>query len=69
MTWISLLTNIIVCAKICIMKIKLGTKLKCLRCGWEWIPRKADVKQCPNRKCHSIYWDTPKEKEGENQCK
>jgi DNA-directed RNA polymerase subunit RPC12/RpoP len=34
------------------------TKLKCLRCGKEWIPKKEDVRQCP--KCKSAWWDKPK---------
>lgn len=41
------------------MKLKIK-KLKCLRCGWEWIPRKTDVRQCPNKKCHSNLWNVPK---------
>jgi Zn finger protein HypA/HybF involved in hydrogenase expression len=36
-------------------------KLKCLRCGHEWTPRKNDVRQCPGRNCHSLYWDTVRE--------
>jgi len=40
-------------------KIKMR-KLKCLRCGYEWYPRKDDVRQCPNIKCHSALWDVPK---------
>ena len=38
-------------------------KLRCKRCGHEWIPRKEDVRVCPNPKCHSVYWD----KEGKYQ--
>lgn len=30
-------------------------KLKCMKCGWEWIPRKVDVRQCP--KCKTAYWE------------
>lgn len=33
------------------------TKLKCKQCGHEWAPRTADVRVCPNPKCHSVYWD------------
>ena len=33
----------------------------CLRCGHEWYPRRKDrPRQCPNPKCHSVWWDTPK---------
>lgn len=31
------------------------TKVKCLRCGYEWIPRISDPRQCP--KCRSMRWD------------
>ena len=40
------------------MKIKLA-KVKCLRCGWVWAPRKADVRMCPNPKCKSVLFDVP----------
>ncbi len=40
------------------MKINLPKALKCKRCGKQWIPRKADVRQCP--KCKSASWDKPK---------
>lgn len=30
-------------------------RLKCKRCGHEWIPRVGDVRVCP--KCKSAYWD------------
>lgn len=33
-------------------------KLKCLRCGHKWFPKKDDVRQCP--KCRSVLWDVPK---------
>lgn len=36
------------------MKIQ---KLKCKRCGHEWIPRIPDVKKCPNRNCQSVRWN------------
>ena len=36
------------------MKIKLQ-KLKCKRCGYEWVPRKEEVRLCP--RCRSPYWD------------
>lgn len=35
-------------------------ELKCKRCGHTWIPRKNDVRICPNPKCHSPYWDKEK---------
>ena len=35
-------------------------KLKCKRCDHEWIPRQADVRICPNKKCHSWKWDQEK---------
>jgi len=38
-------------------KIRL-VKLKCLRCGHEWIPRQEEPRQCP--KCGSAKWDIPK---------
>jgi Zn finger protein HypA/HybF involved in hydrogenase expression len=31
---------------------------KCLRCGHQWTPRKAEVTRCP--KCGSPYWNRPK---------
>jgi len=37
-----------------IMKIEL-TKIKCLRCGYEWYPRIPDVRRCP--RCKSFYFD------------
>lgn len=39
------------------MKLKNLKRLKCLRCGWRWLPRVKDVRICPNIKCHSMYWD------------
>ena len=41
------------------MKIKLQF-IKCERCGHTWVPRKAEIRICPN--CKSAYWDTPKVK-------
>lgn len=38
-------------------------KLKCLRCGHEWIPRVEEVRLCP--KCKSVYWDREKKKKKE----
>ncbi len=42
-------------------KLKVPT-LTCLRCGHTWVPRSADVRQCPNPKCHSVLWDVPPKK-------
>lgn len=33
-------------------------KFKCLRCGYEWIPRTPKPQRCP--KCNSPYWNKPK---------
>lgn len=33
----------------------------CLRCGWEWWPRKLGRPTvCPNPNCKTPYWDKPK---------
>jgi hypothetical protein len=38
-------------------------KLKCLRCNHEWYPRSDEIpRTCPNRKCHSPYWNKPRQK-------
>ena len=58
------LTIILLCS---ILPLKKGNKrsvimkyerkiLHCLRCNWQWFPRKADPKVCP--KCKSAWWDT-----------
>ena len=39
------------------MKINIQ-KLKCKRCGHEWIPKKEEIRQCP--KCKSSWWDKEK---------
>jgi Zn finger protein HypA/HybF involved in hydrogenase expression len=39
------------------MKIAL-VKLKCLRCGHKWNPRKEEILICP--KCKSPYWKRKK---------
>jgi len=37
------------------------TKLKCLRCGYTWFPRKPEPPQaCANPKCRSPYWNKPR---------
>jgi len=46
------------------MKVKV-TKLKCLRCGKEWTPRKEDVRQCPY--CKTAYFNVPKEEKIKNK--
>ena len=33
-------------------------KVKCTRCGYEWIPRTLKPKVCA--KCRSPYWDKPR---------
>jgi len=34
--------------------------LHCMRCNWDWIPRKkvSEIRQCP--KCKTAYWQEPK---------
>lgn len=34
------------------------TFARCLRCGFEWVPRKAVPKRCPN--CISPLWNVPR---------
>ena len=46
------------------MEIKLK-KLKCERCGHQWIPRVEDVRECP--KCKSPYWNVPRRNETEGE--
>lgn len=41
------------------MRVKLGQKIACKRCGHTWLPRKEDVRQCPG--CGSAHWDEEKE--------
>jgi hypothetical protein len=36
-------------------------KLKCKRCGWEWVPRTEKPRQCPG--CKSVKWDEDREDE------
>ena len=43
------------------------SKLTCLRCGHDWLPRSLlPPVRCPNLKCQSHYWDRPRQpkKEG-----
>lgn len=38
--------------------------LKCLRCGYEWVPHNDGVPaRCANVKCRSPYWDRLRRKE------
>ena len=32
----------------------------CKQCGHTWIPRKPEVKVCPNPKCQSRFWNSVK---------
>jgi hypothetical protein len=44
----------------------------CERCGHEWLPRSKDTpppKVCPNLKCKSPYWDTPRKNPAVNVSK
>lgn len=41
------------------MKVKLTPKLKCQRCGYQWVPRVSEVKACP--KCKNVLWYIPRE--------
>lgn len=47
-------------------KVKVE-KLKCQKCGHEWVPRSDDVRQCPG--CHTVWWDEPKEDRLEGEAK
>jgi len=38
------------------MKVKIN-KIKCKRCGYEWVPKQEEVRTCANPKCRSVYWD------------
>ena len=42
------------------MKIKIN-KLNCKKCGYSWVPRKTDVRQCP--KCKTAYWEVDREED------
>jgi len=38
-------------------KLKI-VRVKCQKCGHEWIPRVVDPRSCPS--CGSLRWDEPK---------
>jgi hypothetical protein len=41
------------------VKAEASKMYRCLRCGWEWIPRIEGVpKNCPHPKCRSPKWQT-----------
>lgn len=41
-------------------------KYHCVRCGHIWTPRKESKPVvCPNRACHSPYWQIPKQEKKE----
>jgi hypothetical protein len=42
-------------------------KIDCLRCGHRWIPRKRDVRKCPN--CKTALFDVPKKNKNEKKHK
>lgn len=48
------------------MEIEL-TALKCKRCGYEWMPRKQNVRQCP--KCKTTYWNKERKRERYDKAK
>jgi len=38
-------------------------KRKCLKCQYEWYPRKPGRPHvCPRPSCHSVKWDEPKDR-------
>jgi predicted Zn-ribbon and HTH transcriptional regulator len=39
------------------VKVIVNTAV-CKKCGWIWIPRKAEIKICPN--CKNKHWDKPR---------
>ena len=49
------------------MIVEIGQKLKCKRCGHQWIARREDVRSCA--KCRTIYFDRPKNGEVEKKPK
>lgn len=43
------------------MEIQL-IKVKCAKCGYEWIPRVKRPVKCPNQKCQAFDWDVYEKK-------
>ena len=41
-----------------VMKVWIGQRITCLRCGKEWHARKTEVKMCPS--CKSLLFNVPK---------
>ena len=41
------------------MKIEVN-EITCQRCGHKWVPRKTDIRSCPNPRCRSVYFDRAK---------
>lgn len=37
------------------MRVKIGQRLHCKRCGYRWNARKRDVRMCPE--CKTPYWN------------
>jgi len=37
-------------------------KVKCKKCGYEWVPRVENPKECPN--CKSRYWRGDRKRKG-----
>ncbi|MGD0951971.1 MAG: hypothetical protein ABR985_06190 [Methanotrichaceae archaeon] len=35
-------------------------EVQCQRCGTKWLPRTQKPMSCPNQKCRSYYWSTPR---------
>ena len=48
------------------MRIQIK-KVKCKRCGHEWVPRKEEIIICP--KCKSPYWNRDKKEKISNKMK
>jgi hypothetical protein len=36
---------------------------QCLRCGHQWLPRKANIRPKACGKCKNFYWDRPRQPE------
>ena len=43
------------------MKVKINL-MECKHCGHKWLPRKAEIRQCPNPKCRTAWFDKEKVK-------